>query len=147
MSSPIYIVKPCEARNKYGELTSQGSWLITFYCPCVEHYPSSSKETIEVVGGTNGFEGVKHLETAWIEMCKCPCMNPCDVDIYEGYFAYIGNKYWKIVGSRTYNDCACPIIRLTLERLTPRETSKKLIECVDCFDTVGYVTGGGCNES
>lgn len=143
MANDIYIVKPVQNYNQYGELTPDGLWQVTFWCCCVEHYPTSAKETITTVGGTTGVEGTKQLETAWIEMCKCPCGCSCDLDIQEGYFAYLSNKYWKIVGTKYYENCNCPILRLTLERLTPRESHKSMVECVNCFDTYGYAECGG----
>lgn len=132
MSNSLYVVRPQVLRDKYGELLPSCTWEVTYFCQCVDHYPTSSKETIETIGGTNGFEGTKQLETAWIETCRCGT-RPCDTDISEGYYAYINNKYWKIIGVKVYDNCNCPIIKLTMERLTPRETERDLIECVSCF--------------
>lgn len=138
--STIHIVKPIKEYDKYGELRCANVYKITYYCHCVQHYPSDSKTTISEIGQkySEHVEGTRHLEVAWVELCTCSCC-PCDVDIHEGYYAYLSNKFWKIIGTKTYENCGCYVIKLILERLEPRETHKSLIECVNCFDIEGYV--------
>lgn len=134
--SGIYILKPVESYNEYGERTDCQEYEVAYSCPCVGHYPASSKDTIVTIGAEfeRGFEGTKHLEIAWLDPCHCPLS--CDDDIQEGWFAYLSNKTWKIVGTRVTDDCGCMYVKLTLERLTPRETDKKLIECINCYEDV-----------
>ena len=133
MTSSLIVVKYGRDYNKYGELESCGIYEVTFYKNCVEHYPNTDKVDIDAIGVAGAkFEGTREREIAWIELCGA-C---CDADIQEGYFAYLNNKYWKIVGIRVYDDCGCKIIKLTLERLEPRETHKELIECVDCYEQI-----------
>lgn len=128
----IHIVKRRKAFNQYGEQQGCDVFEVVFYCNCVDHYPSSSKDTIEVIG--NSFEGTKQLETAWITSC---CGVDCNTDFEEGDYAYLANKYWKIVGIRITDDCGCLYIKLTLERLEPREPDKALIECISCYTPEG----------
>lgn len=128
----IYIVKPDSKKDKFGtvQVDTASRWKVVFYCDCAKHYPTSSKETIELIN--NQFEGINEFETVWIEQCKCTM--DCTTDIEVGYFAYLLNKYWKIVGTKLYNDCNCPTLKLTLNRLTPRESHRSMIECINCFD-------------
>ena len=126
----MYIVKPTVKHDKYGEKISGNVFEVVYYCDCINHYPSTNKDEIVVVNGA--FEATKEVEIAWLDSCSCSVN--CDTDIQIGYYVYLSNKYWKLVGQRTYDDCGCYTVRLTLERLEPREASRKLIECISCFD-------------
>lgn len=137
MATSIHIVKSIPSYNEFGESEACPMFQVVFNCDCVEHYPTSSKEDITLIAG--GFEGIRHLETAWIETCRCGI--DCNTDFSEGDYAYLMNRYWKIVGIRLYDDCGCITIKLVLERLEPRETSKALIECINCFETGGELIG------
>lgn len=141
----IFVLKPNTTYDKYAtvEADTAGTWTVVFYCSCVEHYPNSSKTTIEMIN--TQFEGINELEIAWIDTCQC-CGCPCDIDIQVGYYAYLSNKFWKIVGTRTYEDCGCVTIKLVLNRLTPRESNKSLIECVSCFDKNDFTCKDDTNE-
>lgn len=134
--SNIFVVKEEVKRNEYGEILPDcNPFEVVFYCDCVEGYPNSSKKTIEDIGG---LEGVHHLYIAWIELCRCKCVQNCNVDIKEGYFAYFRNKYWKIIGIRDYDDCGCVTLKLVLDRLEPREMPRDVIECCNCFDAFDW---------
>lgn len=129
--STIHIVKESKVYDDYGIQKNCAIYCVTYYQSKVDHYPNSGKTTITSFTGytDNLIETVTNTEIAWLSVCGCQE----GLDIHEGYYAYLANKYWKIVGTRVYEDCGCYDIRLTLQRLEPRETKKDLIECINCF--------------
>lgn len=130
MTSSLYILKPVNSYNEYGERQVCNTYEVSVYRKCVNHYPSTNKTDIVEFGKAGSqIEATKELEIAWITLCN-PC---CELDVDEGYFAYLMNKFWKIVGLRVTDDCGCKYIKLTLQRLEPRESKKSLIECVNCY--------------
>lgn len=125
----IHIIYKEDDKNEFAETIHANNWFVGYYCDCVDHYPNSGKEGITVIDGK--FEGTRELEIVWLNSCRCPIN--CDTRANMGDYVYLLNKFWKIIGRRVYDDCGCQDIKLTLERLTPRETSKSMLECIDCF--------------
>lgn len=136
MANEIQIVTSVPITNKYGE-TCSTEWKTVFYCPCAEHYPKSSQGVTGQIVETENGELVKTYEIVFIETCACKCYDICDTDIQVGMYAYLSNKFWKIISVQVYDDCGCFTIKLILNRLEPRETHRKMVECVKCF-------GGKC---
>jgi hypothetical protein len=125
----LVVVKEENTYNDYGEKNNGCDYIITDAFKCVEAYPQNYNDAITEVG--SGIEGTRHYYNAWINFCGINDI--CDIDITEGYYVYFQNKYWKLINIKPYNDCGCWTVKLTLERLTPRETAKKLVECVSCL--------------
>lgn len=137
----IYIIKEKKAKNIYGEQQGEMEYEGVLFQPCVGHYPNTSKDSIIDLGqAPSNIESIRQLEIVWLKVCK----PTCEFDIVEGYYVYFMNKYWKLIGLRLYDNCKYYDIKLTLERLVPREHSRKLIECVSCFDFSQYFTKEVC---
>jgi len=135
MRQDITIVRKDEEYNRFGELVNPFEWKVIFQCKCAYVAPVvKSGGKSDIVTLFDAFEGTKQYIQVVVETCACKCYDICSTDIWAGDYLYTQNKYWKILGVTPVNDCGCWYIRIYAERLEPRETHKKLIECVSCFD-------------
>ena len=109
---------------------------------CVDHMPTSRGADSDATT-THGLEGSRQLETFYFSLYNQP--HPCGFDIKHGYYILqrlstkcnyfscpedTGWIFWKVVAARTYEILpGCWDVKLTGERLIPRESEQLLIEC------------------
>lgn len=129
----IFREVPAE-RNQFGEVTGT-KWEVCYYANYVEHYPKSRQGVTGDILATPTTEVALSYEIVWIEP-HCERVDLCDSDFQDGQFALLNNKIWKVVGINNLDDCddCFDTLRLILERITPRESYRKLKECASCFD-------------
>ena len=92
---------------------------------------------------THTLEGSRQLETFYFSLHNQH--HSCDFDIKHGYYILqristkcnywecpedAGYMFWKVVACRTYEIMpGCWDIKMTGERLSPRESEQKVLEC------------------
>lgn len=137
--SDFWLIRQCKQFNEFAEANTDGVYEVLYHTDFVLHHPLDAKKTLETIG--RQLEGSRHVEAVWFE-----CL-ACDFDATEGDYAYFLNKFWKIVGTKVTENCGNYWVKLVLERLEPRETHKKLIECVECFQGKLVKGNGSCQTA
>lgn len=117
-------------------------WEEVEHIKCVDHMPTSRGAESDATT-IHGLEGSRQLETFYFSLHNQS--HACNFDFKHGYYIMqristrcnywdcpedAGYLFWKVVADRSYEILpGCWDIKLTGERLIPRESEQMLLEC------------------
>lgn len=141
----IIVIRQGGAVRQYDEnsrLVDMCTWEEVEHLKCVDHYPTSRGSEADTTT-THKLEGSKQLETFYFSIYNQ--YHDCDFNLKHGNYIIqristrcnqencpedAGYLFWKIVAVRPYEIIpGCWDVKITGERLIPRESEQVFLEC------------------
>lgn len=141
----IIVIRQGGSKPQYDENSRQimkCTWEEVAHLECVDHMPTSRGAEADATT-THDLEGSRQTETFYFSLYNQS--RQCGINIKHGYYivqrvstkcSYFdcpedaGYMFWKVVALRSYEILpGCWDVKMTGERLIPRESEQLLLEC------------------